>query len=105
MQNYFMQEDEKKKELLIIHVIVYNNQYQPEITDTVQKKTITQRGEGWNTDKKKWVTFTYTEKEVPCITQLFSKANAGIAYKTKPHSEPSSKGIKNEQQTQISKYR
>jgi len=63
--------------LNIIYNILYNNPFPILPSKPVDKKKIDSNSDK---PKRKWVAFTYTEKETTFVTKLFRQTNFKVSY-------------------------
>jgi hypothetical protein len=76
VHTYPITNEEKTKELNIIHDILYNNEYI--IQEIKNNKNTSQQHQ-----TTKWATFTYCGKETQGIAKLFKETNIKITFRTK----------------------
>jgi hypothetical protein len=78
MNAYSITNEEKQRETNIIRRILYNNEYDTSIINTLINKKQKKKKQNNNTteDKhQKWAIFTYSTREVRKITKLFRDTN------------------------------
>jgi hypothetical protein len=82
---YPIDNDEKVREINTIPNIAHNNPSPNQLIDNFIHKNVTNKPQTFTNhqkEKRKWVAFTFTGKEVYRITNILKKLNLGIAFKT-----------------------